>query len=136
MQNVWNLLFCETCALRAQDKQALEKITHIKKTLFRYKFLNCIPNKYMNVDSYLTHINCCTTFKKGNFEIMSIYLHWKLKVKVDKYYEAKIIYRKILPKMMRMWTLNHLCVGEIVSYFVPKQFIKHRLKLVKSKCIT
>ena len=37
----------------------------------------------MNVDSYSTLIHCYTTFKKGNFGIMSIYLHWKLKV--DKY---------------------------------------------------
>jgi ribulose 1,5-bisphosphate carboxylase large subunit-like protein len=28
---------------------------------------------------------------------------------------------------------NHLCVGETVSYFVPKLFINHRLKQVKSK---
>ena len=41
----------------------------------------------MNVDSYSTLINCYTTFKKGNFGIMSIYLHWKLKM--DKYYETK-----------------------------------------------
>ena len=34
----------------------------------------------MNVDSYSTSINCYTTFKKGNFEIFAIYLHWKLKV--------------------------------------------------------
>ena len=37
----------------------------------------------MNVDSYSTLINCYTTFKKGNFGIMPIYLHWKLKL--DKY---------------------------------------------------
>ena len=42
----------------------------------------------MNVDYYSTLINCYTTFKKGNFGILSIYLHWKLKV--DKYYGTKI----------------------------------------------
>ncbi|KVH88283.1 Nucleic acid-binding, OB-fold, partial [Cynara cardunculus var. scolymus] len=30
---------------------------------------------------------------------------------------------------------SHLCIGEIVSYFVPKLFIKHKLKQVKSKGI-
>ena len=42
----------------------------------------------MNVDSYSTSINCYTTFKKGNFEIFAIYLHWKLKV--DMYCGTKI----------------------------------------------
>ena len=39
--------------------------------------------EYMNVDSYSTLINCYIIFEKDNFEIMSIYLYWKLKM--DKY---------------------------------------------------
>ena len=42
----------------------------------------------------------------------------------------------ILPKMMRTLIPNYLCVGETISYFVPKQFIKRKLKQVKSKGIT
>ena len=47
-----------------------------------------------NCDFYLTVINYCTTFKKCNFGIMSIYLHWKLQV--DKYYWKKISSLSIL----------------------------------------
>ena len=46
----------------------------------------------MNVDSDSIIINYFTTFKKGNFEIMSIYLHWKLKV--DKYVGKKFLLKK------------------------------------------
>ena len=43
----------------------------------------------MNVDFYSTLISCYnTTFKKGNFGILPILMHWKLKV--YKYYEIKI----------------------------------------------
>ena len=48
----------------------------------------------MNVIFYSIIINLYTIFKKGNFEIMLIYLHWKLKV--DKYYETNFFPKKDL----------------------------------------
>ena len=38
----------------------------------------------MNIDFYSTLINYYIIFEKGIFRIMSIYLHWKLKM--DEYY--------------------------------------------------
>ena len=60
---------------------------------------------------------------------------YPLRTTVERFMNVYVV-DLILPKMMRMWTPNHLCVGETVSYFVPKQFRKHRLKQVKSKGIT
>ena len=48
--------------------------------------------------------------------------------------EVYFVCRTLLCLPVRL--LDHLCIGETVSYFVQKQFIKHRLKQVKSKGIT
>jgi len=64
-------------------------------------------------------------------------LNWgyPLRITVEQFMNVSAV-DLILPKMMRMLIPNHLCVGETVSYFVPKQFLNRRLKQVKSKGIT